>query len=129
MSRLFNRRKKAPGTERGRSPSAVPGAAADRGRWSSRRKADVVLRLLRGEDLDALSRELKVSAGRLARWRDEFLAAGQTGLMSREPDARDGEILHLRAKVGQLTMDNELLDQLVDRMEGGERPPSRRPRS
>lgn len=31
-------------------------AAAERGRWSSRRKTDVVLRILRGEALDALSR-------------------------------------------------------------------------
>ncbi|MHB8333217.1 MAG: hypothetical protein ACYDEA_13660 [Candidatus Dormibacteria bacterium] len=33
------------------------GGAGDRGRWSSRRKMEVVLRILRGEDLDSLSRE------------------------------------------------------------------------
>ena len=37
--------------------------SGDRGRWSSRRKMEVVLRALRGEDLDALSRELRVTAG------------------------------------------------------------------
>ncbi len=46
----------------------------ERGRWSSRRKTEVVLRVLRGEDLDALSRELGVTAGAIARWREEFLA-------------------------------------------------------
>jgi hypothetical protein len=40
--------------------------ASDRGRWSSRRKTEVVLRLLRGETLDALSRELGVTPGKLA---------------------------------------------------------------
>ena len=60
---------KPPGTERGRSPSGVPGGRVDRGRWSSRAKLEVVLRILRGEDLDALSREVKVTTGRLARWR------------------------------------------------------------
>jgi hypothetical protein len=122
-------KRKAPGTELGRSPSGVPGAAADIGRWNSRRKAEIALRLLKGEDLDGLSRELKVSTSRLAQWRDDFLAAGQSGLMSREPDARDDEIQRLRAKIGELTMDNELLNRLVDRMEGGQRPPRRRPRS
>jgi hypothetical protein len=40
--------------------------ASDRGRWSSRCKTEVVLRLFRGETLDALSRELGVTPGKLA---------------------------------------------------------------
>ena len=50
----------------------------ERGRWTSWRKQEVVLRILRGEDLDSLSRELGVTAARLAEWRDAFLAAGQS---------------------------------------------------
>jgi hypothetical protein len=38
-------------------------------RWSAGKKADAVLRLLRGEPLDVLSRELRVEAHRLAAWR------------------------------------------------------------
>ena len=38
----------------------------ERGRWTSQRKMDVVLRLLRGEDLDAVPRELQVKATSLA---------------------------------------------------------------
>lgn len=34
-------------------------------RWSARRKADAVMRLLRGEDLEELSRELRVEVHRL----------------------------------------------------------------
>jgi hypothetical protein len=40
----------------------IPGFPRDRGRWSSRRPAHVVLRLLRDEDLDAVSREIGARA-------------------------------------------------------------------
>ena len=38
-------------------------------RWSARRKAEVLLRLLRGEDLGEVSRELQVSPVELEEWR------------------------------------------------------------
>jgi len=44
-----------------------------RGRFSAQRKRDAVLRLLRGEDLEFLSRELGVTAARLSQWREQFL--------------------------------------------------------
>jgi len=86
----------------------------------------VVLRLLRGEDMDALSRELKVKTSSLARWRDDFLAAGQAGLKSRKPDFRDEELRRLRAKVGELTMANELLEEKIELLENNVRPRKRR---
>ena len=57
---------------RSRRPSntASPPASSDRGRWSSRRKTEVVLRVLRGEDLDTLGRECGVTAATIAAWRD-----------------------------------------------------------
>ena len=100
----------------------------ERGRWTSQRKMEVVLRLLRGEDLDAVSRELQVKATSLAKWRDEFLAGGQANLLSRKPDPRDGENRRLKAKVGELTMQIELLDDKIDRLESGLPPARRRPR-
>jgi transposase-like protein len=54
-------------------------------RWSANKKLDVVLRLLRGEKLEALSRELGVEAHRIAAWRDEFLEAGKEGLKGNTP--------------------------------------------
>ncbi len=48
-------------------------------RWSANKKLDVVLRLLRGEKLEEVSREVGVEAHRLAAWRDEFLDAGKAG--------------------------------------------------
>jgi Helix-turn-helix domain len=92
-------------------------SGGERGRWSSRRKTEVVLRALRGEDLDALSRELGVTAGAIAQWREQFLASGQAGLKSRPADERDDEVGRLRAKVGELTMENELLRERARRAE------------
>jgi hypothetical protein len=44
---------------------------------SRRRKRDAVLRLLRGEDLEMVSRSLGVTAATLTAWRDAFLAGGE----------------------------------------------------
>jgi transposase-like protein len=52
----------------------------ERGRFSSQRKSATVLRLLRGEDLELVSRELGVTAATLSAWRDDFLAGGQAAL-------------------------------------------------
>lgn len=89
----------------------------ERGRFSSRRKREAVLRVLRGETLDAVSRALGVTAGTLAGWRDQFLAGGESSLKSRPADDRDDEIQRLRAKIGEITMANELLLERCHRME------------
>ena len=98
----------------------------DRGRFSARRKTDAVPRLLRGEDLDTPSRELGVTAATLASWRAGFLDGGTAALKSRPTDDRDELIARLRAKVGQLTMDNELLDRKCQHLESGRPFASRR---
>lgn len=84
-------------------------------RFSARRKVEVVMRLLRGEDLGTLSRELGVAAHELSRWRERFLASGQTALKQKPGDHRDEEIRRLKTKVGDLTMDLELMQELVRR--------------
>ena len=104
------------------------GAGAEgRGRFSSRRKTEAVLRLLRGEGLEVLSRDLGVTAATLSGWREAFLAAGAESLKSRPADARDGEIARLQAKVGEITMANELLDEKIERLEAGRPLGGRRP--
>jgi hypothetical protein len=92
---------------------------------SAGRKQGAVLRLLRGEDLELVSRELAVTAAELSGWRDAFLAAGEASLRSRLADGRDVEIGRLKAKVGDLTMTAELLEAKIERLEGG-RPLARR---
>ena len=57
-----------------------------RRRMSARRKQDAVLRLLRGEDVELVSRTLGVTAAELSSWRDQFLAGGEASLKSRPAD-------------------------------------------
>ncbi len=96
-----------------------------RRRMSAKRTQSAVLRLLRGEDLELVSRELGVTAAELSGWREAFLAAGEAALKSRPADARDGEISRLKEKVGELTMATELLEAKIEGLEGG-RPLARR---
>src|SRR3954470_20332271 len=56
------------------------------GRMSRQRKREAVLRLLRGEDLETVSRSLGVTAATLSGWREAFLAAGEGSLSARPPD-------------------------------------------
>ncbi len=110
-----------------RASRADEGDRQDKGRWSSRRKTEVVLRLFRGETLDALSRALGAMPGKLAEWRDEALAGMQAGLPSREHDHRDGFIHDLKAKVGDQAMQIELLEKKIEILEDGLRHAPRRP--
>ena len=86
-------------------------------RFSARQKTEVVLRLLRGEALDLVSRELGIPAARLAAWREAFLTAGQDALKKQPLDSRDREIGRLREKLGEATMDMELLREKLGRLE------------
>jgi transposase len=61
------------------NPHEEAGAYRSRPRWSAGKKLEAVLRLLRGESLEELSRELQVEAHRLAAWRDGFLEGGKEG--------------------------------------------------
>ena len=98
------------------------GAAAElerKGRFSARRKHEAVLRLLRGEDLELVSRELGITAARASQWREQFLVAGQAGLRSRASEALDDDQRRLQAKIGELLMENELLYAKVEQLEAG----------
>jgi transposase-like protein len=88
-------------------------------RLSAQRKQEAVLRLLRGEDLELVSREMGTTAADLSGWRDNFLAAGAASLKSRPEDGRDRENRAMKEKIGDLTMANELLEAKIARMEAG----------
>ena len=73
--------------------------------------------MLKGEDLDTLSRELGVTAATLSAWRDAFIAGAEANLKSREPSAADDDNLRLKAKIGELTMEVELLREKATKLE------------
>jgi len=52
-------------------------------RWRAKRKAEVVLRMLRGESLDALSRQTAVPVPRLEEWRAQALGGLEQALQIR----------------------------------------------
>ena len=97
-------------------------------RFSARQKTEVVLRLLRGEPLDLLSRALGIPAARLTTWREAFLDAGQEALKNTPLDNRDREIGRLREKLGESTMEIELLREKIGRFETDRPLPRRRSR-
>ncbi len=89
------------------------------GRMSRQRKREAVLRLLRGEDLDTVSRSLGVTAATLSGWRDAFLAAGEASLATR---LATGEALgteRLKARLGEMLLERELLEAKIALLEGG----------
>ena len=85
-------------------------------RWSAHRKAEVVLRLLRGEEIGEVSREVQVAPPELERWRRVFLDEDQRGLKGKK---RVGEgLMRARAKLGEMTMRVELQADLLENGEG-----------
>jgi len=92
---------------------------------SRQRKRDAVLRLLRGEDLETVSRALGATAATLSGWRDAFLAAGEASLTSRPADGEELESERLKARLGEMLLREELLEAKIAALEGG-RPLARR---
>ena len=100
------------------APSGEPEASREvrrEVRWSGRRKEQVVLRLLRGESLDLLARESGQPAGRIAGWREEFLAAGREGLKSRLSPEGDRRLVEAQRKVGELQLEVDILRALLEK--------------
>jgi hypothetical protein len=88
-------------------------------RFSAKRKLRAVSRLLRGEPLELVARELNVTAARLSQWRDRAVLAAAAALKERTGDDRDDEITRLKGKVGEMTMETELLREKIARLEAG----------
>src|ERR671928_166532 len=64
------------------APSGGAGPVPER-RFSAPRKLAAVTRLLRGEPLETLTRELNVTAARLSEWRDRALAGAEAAMKER----------------------------------------------
>ena len=92
---------------------SVAGPLAEGQRWSAGRKREVVLRLLRGESVNALSRELGVEIYRLEQWRGKALIGIDESLKQRQGDPVQAELNQAMRRIGELTMENELLWQRV----------------
>ena len=117
------------GSEGGRSPSLLPmgqgapsagsgttlGPLAPGQRWSVARKREVVLRLMRGEGAELLSRELGLPVFKLEQWRQRAEAAFEGALKEREADPTDGQLAAALQRIGELSMEVELLRAKMER--------------
>jgi transposase len=98
----------------GRDPPTI-GPLAPGQRWSVARKREVVLRLLRGESVELLSRELGVPIYKLEQWREKADAALEGALKERESDPVSVELAAAMQRVGELSMEVELLRARIGR--------------
>ena len=115
------------GSEVGRGPSTLstgraapsatmasqPGPLAPGQRWSVGR--EVVPRLMRGEPAELLSRELGLPLFKLEQWRQRAAAALEGALKEREADPANGQLAAAMRRIGELSMENELLRARIER--------------
>ena len=90
--------------------AAAPGRG---GRMSRQRKTAAVLRLLRGEDLELVSRSLGVTAATLTVWREAFLAAGEAALTTKPTTGEGLESDRLKARLGTALIERDLLKERI----------------
>lgn len=84
-------------------------------RWSKRREAEMVMRLFRGESLDDVSRDVGVEMSRLEKWRDKAMRGLEEGLREREGDPVQVALDEANRRIGELSMENELLREKARR--------------
>ena len=93
------------------------------GRMSRQRKAAAVLRLLRGEDLETVSRALGVTVGvtaaTLTAWREAFLAGGEASLATKPASGEALKAERLKAKLGEVLIERDLLHEKIAALEAG----------
>jgi transposase len=85
-------------------------------RWSRSRRREVVLRMLRGESVEDLSRELAVPVYRLEEWREAALAGIDGALRERRRSAGEEQLAQVHKRLGEALMDNELLRERCRRL-------------
>ena len=74
------------------------------------RKREVALRLLRGEPVELLSRQLGVEIFRLEQWREKAIAGIDASLKERKGDPVKAELDIAMKRIGELIMQVELLE-------------------
>jgi CRISPR/Cas system-associated protein Csx1 len=78
-------------------------------RWSAGRKKEIVLRLLKGEPVDELSREVGVPIAQIEKWKETVLTRMELLLKERSDDPWQAELEAAKKQIGELCMENELL--------------------
>jgi transposase len=89
------------------------GTAPEFKRWSVNRKKEAVLRIMHGEPMDVLSRELNIEIDRLEEWYEKALQGIEEALKSREGDPHSVELDAAMRRIGEISLENELLRERI----------------
>jgi len=68
-----------------------------------------VTRLLAGESIELVSREIGVPIYQLEEWRDKAIAGMESALKSRQDDPTERKLAEAQRRIGEMAMENELL--------------------
>jgi len=86
-------------------------------RWTAKRRAALVLSVLKGETtLAEAARRHGLTVAEIEQWRDRFLLGAENALRARAKDEealREEEFKRLQRKVGELTMDLDILREAM----------------
>jgi len=85
---------------------------------TSNKKKEIVLKVLRGEDIELLSREYQVTIADISTWRDTFISSGSNGF-KRQPQAT--KLREAERIIGRLQMELELVkkkNSLIKKING-----------
>ena len=93
---------------------------------SRQRKTAAVLRRLRGEDLETVSRSLGVTAATLSGWRDACLTVGEAALTTKPTSGEERESERLKAKLGAALIERDLLNEQMAMLAANRPLPRRR---
>jgi 5-methylthioribose kinase len=78
-------------------------------RKSASLKEQAVLRLLKGEDMELVSRQTGFAMHELAQWREKYTLAGREGLKSHPQDPHNAELEQRDKLISRLALENEIL--------------------
>jgi transposase-like protein len=97
------------------------GEEQDIKRWTAKRRAALVVEILRGQTtVTEAARTHDLKASDIELWKDTFLTSGENALRSNprdELELKDKKIEQLHKKVGELTMDIDIL-QFARKVQG-----------
>ncbi len=86
-------------------------------RWTSKRRAALVLSILRGEtSAQEAARKHGLTVAEIEDWKERFLLAAENALRSRPKDEealKDERIKKLERKIGKLVLDMDILREGV----------------
>ena len=86
-------------------------------RWTAKRKAALVLSILRGEtSIQEAARKHGLTVAEVEDWKEKFLLAAENALRSRPKDEealKEEQIKRLKQKIGELVLDIDILKEAI----------------